>query len=64
MYIQWSYFCLWKLTAWFWRGLLEESHCFNHVKPLLNVSSILLYLVGQRLKLGDCLGAVRGKEER
>ena len=34
------------------------------MKPLLNVSSILLHLVGQRLKLGDCLGAVRGKEER
>ena len=49
------YFCFWQLNPWFWRVLLEQAYCLNHVQPLLNGPSILLDLIGQGFKLGDGL---------
>lgn len=37
----------WQPSIWLGRWLLEETHRFNDPQPFLNISSILLDLIGQ-----------------
>ena len=50
-----SYLGFWEVSSLLWWWLFEQSDCLYDLESLLNVTGILLYLISQRLKLGNSL---------